>query len=234
MLVFRPVRVVLSLIFLFSVVALAAQGPSPGYSSPWRHQDGSQKLALYFAGGINPVLGNTRASQNHGWNFRMGGGYRFNQRYAALLEYGYDHFQTPQPVVTSLFLTPTYEGKVHLWSIGVQPTMELVHSSRFGLYATGGVGFYRKKTKFQYVPPPCNRSLTDCTVAVPSISRSNNAPGFNGGAGIAWRWSEFGPVKIFLEARYVRVANKANANSTFYLPANQTTEYIPILAGFRW
>jgi hypothetical protein len=223
---------------IFMTAAMYAQEPSPGFNSKWRNADGSSKLMLEFGGGFDKAAGATTRYQDLGWNYRMGGGYRVNRRVGVTVVYGYDRFSIPQSIVDSVFGDGStgdegIVGHVHLWSLTLQPVVEVIHSERNGLYVTGGGGFYRKVTTFS---APCNPNGQDpCFLGALGEDRiSNNAGGANGAVGVAHRISNTYNAKLFLEAGYVWVDNMASPNNPGYPPANQRTAYFPITAGVRW
>jgi hypothetical protein len=222
---------------------VSAQEPSSGYNTRWRNTDGSSKLMVEFAGGFDTTAGATRRYQTSGWNYRMGAGYRLKRRLGAMIEYNYDHFSVPQPLVDSIFVSTYYGnqgvvGRVHLWSLTLQPTFEVVQTEHYGLYLTGGGGFYRKVTVFSESTSKCNPTGSYVNVCVLGSSGeyrlSNNAGGMNVGAGIARRISDSSNAKLFIEGRYVWVDNTPSSHNTAYPPANQRTGYFPVSAGVRW
>ena len=219
-------------------VALAAgQEPTPGWNTPWRNTDGSLKLALELGGGYNATVGGIRASQQSGWNVRLGGGYRVNRRYAALLEYNYDRFGIPQAVVATYPVVlqqsiPANAGSVHLWSFTLEPTVQYFSTEHYGGYFIGGGGFYRKVVEFSFSCPVgenCGLTPSDTTNLF-----SNNAGGVNIGTGLAWRVWDTSNTKFFFEVRYVWVDNTPSPHNSVFPSANERTSYVPVTAGLRW
>jgi hypothetical protein len=76
---------------------------------------------------------------------------------------------------------------------------------------------------------------------------TSNAPGFNGGTGITYKFSDYSRIQLYGEIRYVFVANSSKpgitvnnlsaitATTTNFYPADSMhTEYMPIKFGIRF
>jgi len=214
-----------------------AQEPTPGWNTPLRNADGSVKIAVELGGGYNTTAGAARNYQDSGWNTRIGGGYRFNRRFAALIEYNYDRFTLPQsimasdPVASNQFFAAN-TGSVHIWSFTLEPTFQYFSTERLGGYLIGGGGFYRKVIQVRYECPSgqsCNNKPgNNKNVA------SNNSGGANLGAGFAWRTWDHSNTKLFLEGRYVWVDSQPQTHYSAYPSVYKRTGYFPVTAGLRW
>lgn len=184
---------------------------------PWTNADGSNRLALEFGGGGAPTVGDQRANQNHGWLYRMGGGYRYNSRASLLVEYTFDHFDVPPHDVTIVAGqgSVSASGVLHLWSTTLVPTYEFAQKERYSAYVLGGGGYYRKN--------------------FPGYNNAPNAAGaggFEGGVGIFEPLTAERTVKLFAEARFVWIGGQTPTNA-LPSPKNRTS-FIPITAGLRW
>jgi hypothetical protein len=212
-------------------LSAAAQRPTPGWNTPWRNADGSLKDAVELGGGYNTTVGAARAYQGTGWSYRAGGGYRLNHLFAALIEYNYDYFGIPRPLVSSYF--PGDYGNVHLWSLTLEPTADYFSTEHLGGYLIGGGGFYRK---VNVIRPACPAGGGTCSFAPGDTAAhfSNNAVGANIGAGFGWRVWDSSNAKLFIEARYVWVDNTPSSHNIVFPPANQRTSYTPLTGGVRW
>ncbi len=225
------------LIFLATPLTSPAQNPAQGgYGSRWFTFDGTQKLALEFAGSFNTAVGSTRHYQKSGWNYQMGGGYNFSRRLSLLLEYSFNRMDIPQPLINSIFNTPANEfvtGHIHLWSVTAEPSWHYFNTEHVGGYIVGGGGFYRKVTVLQG-----GISANACMLFYPCIthqtSLSNNAGGLNIGTGFAWRPSDEFQAKFFIESRYTWIDNQPSPSNLLYRPANFRTSYFPASIGVRW
>jgi hypothetical protein len=216
-----------------------AQSATPGWNTAWRNADGSLKDVVELGGGYDVTAGATRKYQGPGWHYRVGAGYRLNKRFAALVEYNYDHFSIPQPLVDSFFACAGCNvGTDHLWSLTLEPTIDYFSTEHVGGYLIGGGGFYRKVTVFRPrgAEYPCPIGAVSCTYAPGDTTDhfSNNSGGANLGAGFAWRAWDSTNTKLFIEGRYVWVDNTVSSQNTVHSLATERTGYFPITTGVRW
>jgi len=223
-----------------SKAQVPTQDVMPMPHDSWVNKDGSRRLALEFGGGVAPTLGSQRESQTRGWTYRMGGGFRFTQRFSLLAEYTFNHFAVPQTLVdTGGGTASPANGSTRLWSVTLMPTYEYFKREGFAAYVVGGGGLYRKNTN--YGVDSCTISCTTATNNTPEFgARTNNAGGAEGGFGVFQALTQERTIKLFLEARYVWVDNP---NTSYVIPfTNYTvkifgagrTEYLPVTAGIRW
>jgi len=131
-------------------VAASAQTPPPGYNSPWRNADGSEKLAIAFSGGWAPSAASSRATQTRGWDYTMSAGRNLNRHYALLGEYSFYHFSLP-PIAVANPLTPAlpssgghYIGNTHLWALTAEGKYQYAATETVGAYVLAGGGAYRR------------------------------------------------------------------------------------------
>jgi len=194
--------------------------------------------------GYNSAAGASRSLQGPGWNYRIGAGYRFNRRLAALVEYSYDRFRVSQALANLPIAYPpenyatAYPSTIHLWSLTLEPTVQYFSTDRLGGYFIGGGGFYRKVMtgNFPGLIPVGNLVPVNSGPAGKINLFSNNAGGANLGAGFAWRVWDHSNTKVFVEGRYVWVDNSRNPLSAEYPRAAVATRtgYFPITGGLRW
>ena len=224
------------------------QGPGYGrrtygraaYSDRWSNKDGSNKYSFEGGGGFSIPTGATKHYQNLGWNLKVGGGYNWNRRLGAMVDYDYNSFGVPSKILNQV--NSQGGGATHLWSLTVNPRFNYKTSGRVGGYVLAGGGFYRKVVSFTqpfnsqcayYSYYGCVPGTVNQTVA----HFSNNAGGLDFGTGVTYKLSEFGNWKVFVEARYVWVDNQpssASKSANGYAPTNYRTEFVPITFGFRW
>ncbi len=190
-----------------------------------------------------PPAGSTRRYQNTAGGFRIGVGANLNRFLGTQVEYDFNNFGVPTsitnqfgPTLDSLnhrVLSPA-TGRVHLWSIDLDPVVHYYRSEVFDAYVVGGGGFYRKLVRFSTGTAQENCNST--CLSYPTIlgQYSNNAGGLNLGAGIAWRIALQSKVKAFAEARYIWVDNKPSPGNGIYAPAYYRTGYFPIVLGLKW
>jgi hypothetical protein len=237
----------------------------PRYRGGNTNQDGSPKYTFFAGVGLSQPIGNTWHYLTPSYGFQVGGGRNFSQALGVMFQFDYDHFGFTKQTITnqtSIYNSPnvfgagaisSLGGSSHVWSFTLDPTFNLYKGSGEGLgaYAVVGVGFYHKTANFTI---PSTGTYCDfygfCYqyTANQTIDKyTSNAPGFNGGLGLTYKFSRFSNERFFLEARYVFVDNQhragftvANegsitATSTNLYPANSNrTTYIPIKAGIRF
>jgi hypothetical protein len=217
--------------------------PQKGYAGGYVSHEWYDINHLTFEGGVGGSIptGNGKQFMNAGWSIKLGGGYKFNDRFSLMLDYDYVSMGVPMSIVE--LVNPQGGGATHLWSLTINPMINYKTSGRWGGYVVGGGGFYRKVVNFTqqfgdycaYYDPyyGCIPGVVDQTVA----HFSNNAGGANFGTGFTYRLTDSGRAKMFIEGRYVWVDNQPSANSiasTGYAPTNYRTEYVPITLGVRF
>jgi hypothetical protein len=143
------------------------------------------------------------------------------------------------------------DGNMHVWSFTIDPTFTFFQGDSVGAYTVVGVGFYHKVTNFTtpttgiaydpyygYYQYQANQVIDHYT---------SNAPGFNAGFGLTYKFSRFSNERFYAEVRYVFVDNSHRAGvtvnspvATTYLlpndfPANSNrTSYFPVKFGLRF
>lgn len=232
--------------------------------------DGSEKWEGYAGAGFGTPITNNSNYLTTGWGFQVGGGRNFNRHFGVNLEFDYDHFGlnsttlnnqaiyyfcAPGTPVSSCSGASAYglDGNTHIWNFSIQPVYQVYSGQGLGAYLTGGVGFYHKVANFtlpqeeEYCDPfyGCGEIEVNGTID----HYTSNAPGFDGGVGLTYKFSRFANERLFAEVRYVYVDNSyrpgisaTNYDSTTnpylgnnYFPQNsQTTTYIPIKFGLRF
>jgi hypothetical protein len=241
---------------------------SPRYNDNQHNSDGSNKYTFVAGVGLTLPTGDTYHYFNTSYGFQVGGGRNFNKHFGVLLQFDYDHFGINGATLSnqlnlynegcsaSTGCLGSLDGSNHVWSFTLNPTYTFYQGDKFGGYVVGGVGFYHKVTNFTtpetgyvdyfgYLIQEEQNAVID--------HYSSNAPGFNGGFGMTYKFSRFAGERFFVEARYVFVdnsqrygyvyANNANGytatgpnadqNNEFPANSNRTT-YIPIKVGIRF
>jgi hypothetical protein len=241
---------------------------SPRYNDNMHNADGSNKWTFVGAVGLTLPTGNTYHYFNTNYAFQVGGGRNFNKRFGVLAQFDYDHFGINGATLnnqstiynTDLGFGIPVDGNNHIWSFTLNPIYNFYQADKVGAYVVGGVGFYHKVTNF--VTPETEQVLTffgpeDFTANEVFDHYTSNAPGFNGGFGLTYKFSRFADERFFAEARYVFIDNSqrtgltvadsttppygttANPGSTYtgsnFFPANSNrTTYIPVKVGIRF
>jgi hypothetical protein len=219
---------------LFSTDSLAGAQNGP-YARPAyrrdRHSDFS-KYSFAVGFGFDVPAGSTANYQTTGWDMQIAGGRNLNRVVGAQVQYDYDHFGIPGYILNDV---GEPNGDVHLWSITVDPYINVPTHGSAGMYLIGGGGFFRKLTEFTQPYTSCYYYCYSGSAVVAHFS--NNAGGASLGTGFTWRVSRWNNAKFYSEARYTWVANQNSGNntsSTGYPPANYRTGYFPVVMGLRW
>lgn len=199
------------------------------------------KLAIEAGAGWDTPLGNTSSYVNSGWDVTLGGGLHFSHGLALLAEYQFVGDGLPSAIVAE---AGSQSGNVHLWSLTLDPVIDLFPKSSNGVYVTGGGGFYRKVTNFQDPQATtyctyfyCGVGYTNATVG----HFSSNQGGFNVGGGFRHRFGGMygdGRMEVYAEARFVDALTPAVINQSPNGLGNTTigagTRLIPINFGIRY
>jgi len=231
---------------------------SPRYRGSNTNADGSPKYTFLAGVGLSQPIGNTYHYLTPSYGLQIGGGRNFNHVLGVLFQFDYDHFGfTGQTLSNQSYIyfndsNPAdngLDGSSHVWSFTLNPTVNLVEGKTVGAYAVVGAGFYHKVANFT-TPQQVEYCYYYCSVYSVNSTfdhYTSNAPGFNGGFGITYKFSRFSNERFYAEARYVFVDNAhrngvtyatvltAPPTSTNFYPANSNrTTYIPIKFGLRF
>jgi hypothetical protein len=215
------------------------QYPSSGGYHQYKGGDNSFSHIAFEAGvGFSTPLGNTTDVNKLGYSFLVGGGYNFNKRFGALIEYRFDDLGIQDSVLNQIAaaaaaagddISNGLSGNTHVWSLTLNPVYNLNTKGHFGGYVTGGGGFYRKLTSFNtpvfegyyydyyyggYVP-----SYGTATVS----HYSSNQGGLNIGGGVSWKPNPDQHGAIFADVRYEWLDSPGNS-----------TQILPVTFGYRW
>jgi len=203
----------------------------PNYSDKNTNGDGSPRWVGLAGGGFGLPVGNTHKYETTGWGIQGGFGRGFSKELAVLLQFDYDHFGLTTATVNNeslLYIGATGQGfgaNNHVWSFSLDPTFTLPTEGSLGAYAVVGAGFYHKVTNFTTPQTECLDYYCDIVGTVNTTCGAichytSNAPGFNGGLGVTWKFSKFSNERLYAEARYVFIDNSQRAGLTV---ANSTT-----------
>jgi hypothetical protein len=203
------------------------------------------RIAGEAGGGFNGPIGNDTSSGSSssttyggpymtwGGNFTGGLGLRFSQRFSLLGEYQFIDDKLPGAFIAAV---GTQGGNAHIWSLTLDPVIDLFPKAKNSVYVTGGGGFYRKVTNFTD-PEEGEQCYSYCGIVVENetvFHFSSNQGGMNLGVGFTHHLgnSSYGDTetKLFAEARYLFV-DTPNTSPTI---ATGHTEAIPVTVGVRW
>ena len=227
-------------------LSLASPAPSAGASGAagqtrqsWRHAVFSN-YALEFGGGFNAPESDTSNYVTWGGQFNVGAGVNFTRRLALLAEYQFMDDKLPGKLIAE---TGANGGYDHIWSLTLNPVVDLFPKATNDVYLTGGGGFYRKVTSFT---DPQEAEYCDyyyCGIGtVNSVVGhfSSNQGGWSAGAGVQHRLGGVngdGRMKLFAEVRYLDVLTPAVESSPNGLGTTTVaagTRLIPVTFGVRW
>jgi hypothetical protein len=192
--------------------------------------------AFEASGGFNAPISN---SVTYGGQFTVGAGLKFNKYLSTLIEYQFLDAKLPGYLIAE---TGANGGYAHIWSLTMDPVLDLMPKATNDVYITGGGGFYRKVTSFtdpeetEYCYYFCEVGETNEVVG----HFSSNQGGVNIGAGFQHRiGSMYGDSHsaVFVEARYLDVFSPAvmgSANGLGVTSVAANTQIIPVSVGIRF
>jgi len=211
--------------------AQADQGGSHGFLS---------KIAIEAGGGFNAPISTSSNYITWGGNFTGGAGLHINKRFSVLAEYQFILDKLPGALIAE---TGANGGNAHIWSLTLDPVVDLFPKSTNSVYVTGGGGFYRKVTNFT---DPVLSEYCDyyyCGVVTQNAvvgHFSSNQGGFNIGGGFTHRIGGLygeSNMKLFAEVRYLDVLSPASAiapNGLGTATVGPDTKLLPVTFGVRW
>jgi Outer membrane protein beta-barrel domain len=245
----------------FSLSSADQPPPRRRYSRPNYHDsrtnpDGSPKYSFYGGGGFGIPTGGTHSYLSPGWGLQIGGGRNFNKHFAANVEFDYDHFGFQTATLNNqlaIYNGPYFDydlpqigGTSHVWSFNLEPRYTFFDTDTTGAYVIVGVGFYHKTANFT-TPIVIQEDTFYGPIAYQANQTidkyTSNAPGFNVGFGMTYKFSRFASQRLYGEVRYVYVDNQprafdygdVNFNSVNVFPQNSAkTTYIPVKFGIRF
>ncbi len=232
---------------------------APRYRGSNTNADGSEKYTIYAGAGFGIPVGTNSNYLTTGYGIQVGGGRNFNKHLGVALEFDYDHFGMTTATIDNQSLL--YFGdstnanglgaNSHIWNFSIQPTYQIYSGQGLGAYLTAGVGFYHKVANFTLpqTEEECEGfyGCYEFTANANVDHYTSNAPGFDGGIGLTYKFSRFANERLFAEVRYVYVDNSYRPGVTDataengqytgnnYFPQNSnTTSYIPVKFGIRF
>lgn len=239
----------------FERAELAALPSAPGANGMAAKQEGDRGAApdtyrghglrhlLTFeaGGGFNAPTNDSSPYITWGGNFTVGAGLNFSKHLALMAEYQFIDDKLPGNLIAE---TGADGGHAHIWSLTLDPVIDLFPKSANDIYVTGGGGFYRKVTSFTDPQPALYCDYYFCgTVLVDQVVGhfSSNQGGWNVGAGYTRRLggSIYGEsrMKLFVEARYLSIdtpAVSSSPNGLGVATIGSGTKLIPVTIGLRF
>jgi hypothetical protein len=204
------------------------------------HHGAFHSLAFEAGGGASGPVGSSGNYITWGGNFTVGGGFHFSRGFSMLAEYQFIDDKLPGALIAE---TGANGGDAHIWSLTLDPVIDLFPKHNNSVYITGGGGFYRKVTNFTDPEEAeyCEYYYCGVTTENEVVGHfSSNQGGFNIGGGFTHRVGGVyndGTMKLFAEARYLDVLSPASAiapNGLGTATVAAGTKLIPITLGLRW
>lgn len=221
--------------------ALGSGGGGAGGGQDYgKNHDFGGKLAFEASAGANGPLGNSSSYITWGGNFTAGGGLHFSRGFSLLAEYQFMDDKLPGNLIAE---TGASGGNAHIWSLTLDPVIDLFPKSTNSLYVTGGGGFYRKLTNFTDPEEAEYCEYYYCGVTTENVvvgHFSSNQGGWNVGGGFTHKVGGLygdGKMKLFAEVRYLDVMTPAVSSTPNGLGTTTVaagTKLLPISLGVRW
>ncbi|MDE3201122.1 MAG: outer membrane beta-barrel protein [Acidobacteriota bacterium] len=220
-----------------------AEGGAAGgqYGGRYKHRQSMfSHLAFEVGGGFNAPTNESSPYITWGGNLTVGAGYRFNPYLSLMTEYQFIADKLPGALIAE---TGAQGGHAHIWSLTLDPVVDLFPHSSNSIYVTGGGGFYRKVTSFTNPAYTQYCSYFYCYPGVTNVvvgHFSSNQGGWNVGAGYSHRLGGLygdSRMKLFAEARYLDVMSPAvttQPNGLGTTTVGPGTKIIPVTFGIRW
>jgi hypothetical protein len=215
-------------------------GAGAGQEDNGAHHGMLSRLAFEAGGGASGPVGYSSNYITWGGNFTVGGGFHFNKRFSMLAEYQFIDDKLPGALIAE---TGANGGNAHIWSLTLDPVIDLFPKSSNSVYITGGGGFYRKVTNFTDPEEAeyCEYYYCGITTQNAVVGHfSSNQGGWNVGGGFSHRVGGVyndSTMKLFAEARYLDVLSPASAiapNGLGTATVSAGTKLVPITLGLRW
>ena len=225
----------------------AAAAPEPAGSGGGQYDNHSSRHGLFSRWAFEAGAGaNGPTSQSSpyitwGGNFTVGGGFHFSRGLSVLAEYQFMDDKLPGAVIAEADATGGY---AHIWSLTIDPVLDLMPKKTNSVYVTGGGGFYRKVTSFTDPSEVEYCTYFYCGIGTENVvvgHFSSNQGGLNVGAGFTHKLGGVygdGQTKLFAEVRYLWINTPAvigqSANGLNPTSIAAHTELIPITLGVRF
>lgn len=214
----------------------AAAGQEYGNHGLW--QKAKSNFAFEAGGGANAP---ESTSITWGGNFTAGAGVNVSKRLAVLAEYQFVDDKLPGTLIAE---ADAQGGHAHIWSLTLDPVLDLFPKASNDIYITGGGGFYRKVSSFTD-PEEEEECYYFCETFEQNVvvaHFSSNQGGWNIGAGYQHRLGGMygdSKNKLFAEVRYIDVLSPAVTGlspngSGLITTVNADTKMIPVTLGVRF
>jgi len=234
----------------------------PGYRPNYTNEDDSFKFTAYGGAGLTVPVANTSDYLTPNFSIQVGVGPRFTRNLSLPVEFDWDQFGFTKGALDNQIAIYDYifggnsvkyllDGNSHIWSFSLEPTWTFHSDSTFVPYVKAGVGFYHKTANFT-LPTAQFVCYYYCGIYYGTYNfdyYTSNAPGFDVGLGGSYKLSPDSHARLYVEARYVFIANSQRTgivntpeslatvtdSTTNFYPANSNrTFYFPVTVGIRF
>ena len=191
-------------------------------------------------GGFNAPTNESSPYITWGGNLTVGAGLRFSPVLSALIEYQFIDSKLPGHLIAE---AGADGGHDHIWSLTIDPVVDLFPKSSNDIYLTGGGGFYRKVTIFTDILPSefCTYFFCGIGYSPQTVGHfSSNQGGWSVGGGFQHRLGGLygeSKTRIFAEARYLDVESPAittQPNGLGTTTVGPGTKIVPVTFGVRF
>jgi opacity protein-like surface antigen len=215
-------RLRLVLVFALSLLLLPQVASAQSWARGW------SRVAFNVGGGVSVPAGTTSDRLTPGWDFNVGGGYRFDRHWSAGLDFNLDRWKLNAAALRE-FEVPA--GHTTVWSLTFNPTYNFNPRGRVDVFTTAGYGLYHRNLVFTQ---PVRENIITCdpffgfcfnqTETVNQVLAQFGVykGGFNAGGGLAFRLGESN-LKFYMEARYHQMFNSGT-----------DMKFVPVTLGLRW
>jgi hypothetical protein len=198
------------------------------------------RMAFETGSGFSGPTSDSSPYITWGGNLTVGAGLHFTKRITVLAEYQFIDDKLPGKIIAE---TGATGGNAHIWSLTLDPVIDLFPKSHNDVYVTGGGGFYRKVTNFTDPQPTLYCDYYYCGITYQNAvvgHFSSNQGGWNVGAGYAHRFGGMygdSKMQVFAEARYLdvltpEVNSSPNGLGTTFI--GKDTKIVPVTFGVRF
>jgi hypothetical protein len=193
-------------------------------------------MTFEAGGGFNAPSRDSSEFISWGGNLTVGAGYRITPHFSVLTEYQFIDNKLPGAIISE---TGAQGGHAHIWSLTLDPVIDLFPRSRNDVYITGGGGFYRKVTSFTdpVAVEYCDFYYCGITTVDQVVGHfSSNQGGWNAGIGFTRKLGN-DRTKLFAEVRYLDVDTPAvtsQPNGLGTTTVGAETKLVPVTFGVRF
>jgi len=189
-----------------------------------------------LGGGPTFPISDANGRFDMGWGFQLGVGFNLTDRIGIQGEYSYSAFDVKEDLLAGT----RFVGDHNMQYGDLNVVVDALPQSRFGLYFIGGPGMYYRKVELTRIDgtaivPYCDPWLYICyadAVPVGTVIGSRSSTDFGLNAGLGLTYSFYGPIRVYLEARYHYIFGPE-----FDTPEgsqNADGQYLPVNLGLRF